>query len=203
VVLAPLICVMISPVLSWSPDLVLISVFVSVGAGRFRFTKSLLLVVVPWWTGFELFLSSHQEQARTDGEEPELPSSLSAAVLFTGQVPFALLLRGSRLMLLLSMGANLHLCRSLDLAVFPSPACPVADLSPAPVCHAVPFFLWSFIPVASILPRELGLLLLGSASGLVLQFHCCRIFLPILSSCSASRPVSPLATLFLCARECS
>jgi hypothetical protein len=175
---------MISPVLSWSPDLVLISVFVSVGAGRFRFTKSLLLVVVPWWTGFELFLSSHQEQARTDGEEPELPSSFFA-------------------MLLLSMGANLHLCRSLDLAVFPSPACPVADLSPAPVCHAVPFFLWSFIPVASILPRELGLLLLGSASGLVLQFHCCRIFLPILSSCSASRPVSPLATLFLCARECS
>jgi hypothetical protein len=84
------LCNDFSPVLSWSPDLVLISVSVSVGAARFRFTRSLLLVVVPRWTGFELFLSSHREQAWTDGEEPELPSSVSAAVPFAGQVPFAL-----------------------------------------------------------------------------------------------------------------
>jgi hypothetical protein len=77
-------------VLSWSPDLVLISVFVSVGAARFCFTRSLLLVVVPCWTGSDLFLSSRREQARTDGEEPELPSSFSAAVLLASQVPFAL-----------------------------------------------------------------------------------------------------------------
>jgi hypothetical protein len=75
---------------SWSPDLVLISVFVSIGAARFRFTRSLLLVVVPCWTGSDLFLSSSREQAQTDGEEVELPSSFSAAVPFAGQVPFPL-----------------------------------------------------------------------------------------------------------------
>jgi hypothetical protein len=146
------------------------------------------------WTGSDLFLSSRREQARTDGDEPELPSSFSAAVPFASQVPFAFLLRGSRLVPLLSLGTSLHLCRSVDRAVFPSPACPVSDLPPAPVCLAVPFYLRSFVPVISSLPRELGLLLLGSASGLVLRFHRCSIFLLILSSCSASRPVSLLET---------
>jgi hypothetical protein len=130
------------------------SVFVSVGAARFRFTRSLLLVVVPCWTGSDLFLSSRREQVRTDGEEPELPSSFSAVVPFASHFPFALfasrkparasaqsgrksspfLLRGSRLVPLLSLGANLHLCRSVDRAVFPSPACPVSDLPPAWCC---------------------------------------------------------------------
>jgi hypothetical protein len=124
---SPDLCNNFSPVLSWSPDLVLISVFVSVEAARFRFTRSLLLVIIPCWTGFDLFLSSRREQAQTAGEEPELPSSFSAAVPFTGQVPFALLLRGSRLVLLLSLGSSLHLCHSVDQAVFFSPACPVSD----------------------------------------------------------------------------
>jgi hypothetical protein len=66
------------------------SVFVSVGAARFRFTRSLLLVVVPCWTGSDLFLSSRREQVRTDGEEPELPSSFSAVVPFASHFPFAL-----------------------------------------------------------------------------------------------------------------
>jgi hypothetical protein len=175
------------------------SVFVSVGAARFRFTRSLLLVVVPCWTGSDLFLSSRREQVRTDGEEPELPSSFSAVVPFASHFPFALFAsrkparasaqsgRKSSPFFFEEAGSCLCSVWAQIFALFASRKPARASAQSGRKSSSLPLSGSSCISFSRVPSVRF-------TSGLVLRFHRCSIFLLILSPCSASRPVSLLDT---------